>query len=216
MVTIHIDQLKEEHTMNLKNGTAYRGCLILLPLLIALQGLAQKKERPAAFFSAGNKLIQYVGRIDFTNPALPLYWQPGVYVTARFTGTFCNVVVEDEMLGGNNHNYLEIVVDDTVLYRIQTKGKRDTIRVAKGLTNGPHTIVVAKNTEANIGYLRFAGLQCNALLPLPPKPERKMEFIGNSITCGTGADQSVIPCGKGVWHDQHNAYLSYGPVTAGH
>ncbi len=41
-----------------------------------------------------------------------------------------------------------------------------------------------------------------------------MEFIGNSITCGTGADQSEIACGKGVWQDQHNAYLAYGPVTA--
>jgi hypothetical protein len=29
-----------------------------------------------------------------------------------------------------------------------------------------------------------------------------------------GSDLSAVPCGKGVWQDQHNAYLSYGPVTA--
>ena len=45
-------------------------------------------------------------------------------------------------------------------------------------------------------------------------PQRRIEFIGNSITCGAGSDQSVVPCGKGVWHDQHNAFLSYGPVVA--
>jgi hypothetical protein len=44
--------------------------------------------------------------------------------------------------------------------------------------------------------------------------KRKIEFIGNSITCGAGSDISAIPCGKGVWQDQHNAYLSYGVIAA--
>jgi hypothetical protein len=51
-------------------------------------------------------------------------------------------------------------------------------------------------------------------LPLPPKPARKLEFIGDSITCGSGSDVSRVSCGKGQWYDQHNAYWSYGPVTA--
>lgn len=199
--------------MNPKNATV-NIILALFALLYVLQAVAQNGESKTSFFGADNKLIQYVGRIDFRNPKAPQYWQPGVYVKARFTGTFCHVVVEDEMLWGKNHNYLQIVVDDTVLYRVQTKKNRDTIRVVTGLSNGPHTIVVAKNTEANIGYLRFLGLQCNQLLSLPSIPERKMEFIGNSITCGTGADQSEVACGEGVWQDQHNAYLAYGPVTA--
>ena len=137
-----------------------------------------------------------------------------MYVKAKFYGTFCNVIVNDEVLWGKNQNYLEVVIDDTLLYRLQTKGKRDTIRVAKKLSNGAHTILIAKNTEANIGYLEFVGLQCKALLPLPSKPVRKIECIGNSITCGASADESQIPCGKGVWQDQHNAYLAYGPRTA--
>ena len=41
-----------------------------------------------------------------------------------------------------------------------------------------------------------------------------MEFIGDSITCGASSDLSVVPCDKGKWYDQHNAYLSYGPTTA--
>jgi lysophospholipase L1-like esterase len=43
-------------------------------------------------------------------------------------------------------------------------------------------------------------------------PERPLiEFIGNSITCGAAADPSEVPCGSGEYHDQHNAYLAYGP-----
>jgi lysophospholipase L1-like esterase len=86
--------------------------------------------------------------------------------------------------------------------------------VADGLPNGEHTLVICKNTEANIGYLELVGIKCHALIKPPAKPKRKIEFIGNSITCGAGSDLSEIPCGKGVWQDQHNAYMSYGPVTA--
>jgi len=75
-------------------------------------------------------------------------------------------------------------------------------------------LVICKNTEANIGYLELAGIRCRQLVKPAPKPARKIEFIGNSITCGTGSDLSVIPCGKELWEDQHNAYLSYGPITA--
>ena len=41
-----------------------------------------------------------------------------------------------------------------------------------------------------------------------------IEFIGNSITCGAAADASEVPCGTGVYHDQHNAYYAYGPRVA--
>jgi hypothetical protein len=114
---------------------------------------------------------------------------------------------------GKNHNYLEIVVDGKAI-RLQTSSKHDTIFVAKGLPKTAHSLLICKNTEANIGYLEFAGMLCEQLVKPAPKPVRKIEFIGNSITCGTGSDQSDIPCGKGVWHDQHNAYLSYGPTIA--
>ena len=117
------------------------------------------------------------------------------------------------MLWGKNHNYLEVVVDGKAI-RLQTKAKRDTIKVAENLSTGEHTLVICKNTEANIGYLELVGIRCRQLIKPLPKPVRKIEFIGNSITCGAGSDLSVIPCGKGVWQDQHNAYLSYGSITA--
>jgi len=99
---------------------------------------------------------------------------------------------------------------------MQTKTKRDTINAEQYFIVGKkfHDVQLIKNTEANIGYMEFAGVHCSNLVMPPPKPIRKIEFIGNSITCGAGSDQSVVPCGKGVWEDQHNAYMSYGPVTA--
>lgn len=168
-----------------------------------------------SFVEADHEHIQYTGRVDFTDPKKPKFWAPGVYIEARFEGSFCEVLINDEVLGGDNFNYLEVVVDNEPPRRIQTTGKENRIVVAEGgLSDGPHTITISKNTESGIGYLEFLGFRCRGLLPMSPKPSRKLEFIGNSITCGSGSDLSVIACDSGKWYDQHNAYMSYGPLVA--
>ncbi len=166
------------------------------------------------YFPANYELIRYTGRIDFGNPEKPRIWQPGVYIEAAFEGTQCLFIVHDQQLWGVNQNYLQVIIDDTISYRIQTKGATDTITLASNLEPGKHRITISKNTEANIGYIEFGGFITEKLIELPPAPERKIEFIGNSITCGASADISEIPCGQGLWHDQHNNWLSYGPITA--
>lgn len=173
-------------------------------------------QTPAAMklFAANNPYIQYTGRIDFSNPAVPRFWMPGVYIKAKFSGNECHVLLNDQMLYGSFHNYIEIAVDEQPPIRLQLNARQNEVVAAKGLPAGEHIIIISKNTEAGIGWLEFAGLKCVGLKPLPAKPLRAIEFIGNSITCGTGSDQSVVPCGKGVWQDQHNAYMSYGAVTA--
>lgn len=189
--------------------------LTILTLLVSLQvALAQTTTDTLHLFKADNPNIQYIGRFDYSNPGVPRIWSPGGYFKARFTGNSCEIVLNDEELYGKNHNYLEIVIDHNKPFRIQTTGKTNTIKVAEGLKGKVHELLVCKNTESNIGYIELVGIKCEQLLPLPAKPERKMEFIGNSITCGTGSDISVVPCGKGQWQDQHNAYMSYGPATA--
>lgn len=186
--------------------------LAVLLCTLSLSLCGQKAARRIKICSPDDPRIQYTGRIDFTNPRLPRFWQPGVYITVKIKGMRCDFIVNDEELWGKNHNYLELIVDGKAT-RLQTKSKRDTISVP-GLSDGIHIVTLVKNTEANIGYLELVAVRCHELLKPDPKPKRKIEFIGNSITCGTGADQSSIPCGKGVWQDQHNAYLSYGAITA--
>lgn len=182
-------------------------------LIISCKANIPNKQDDINFFTADNPNIQYTGRIDFTHPQTPRFWSPGVYIKIGFRGTFCNIVLNDETLYGN-HNYIEVAIDDDAPVRMQTTGKSNTIRAAFGLLDGRHEMTICKNTESSIGYLEFVGITCKSLYRLPEKPSRKIEFIGNSITCGTGSDISVKRCGEGAWYDQHNAYLSYGPVTA--
>jgi lysophospholipase L1-like esterase len=190
---------------------------LLLVMVIFLAHLAHARgaAHDLKTIDADDRRIQYTGRIDFTDPKAPKFWAPGVTIQARFRGTTCDALIRDQVLWGKSHNYIEIVVDDGIPQRVQTIGAMNTIRVAAGLPNGPHTVTLCKDTEAGIGYLQFMGFQCDGDLLSPPRrPSRTLEFIGDSITCGAGSDLSDVPCGKRDWYDQHNAYMSYGPTTA--
>lgn len=182
-------------------------------LLLLIFFIGAKSFAATPFFSADNPNIQYIGRIDFSDKKAPRFWQPGVYIQFKFSGAKCAIVLRDEVLYGQNYNYLEIVVDGKA-YRTQTTKRVDTITVANIEGSGKHTLALYKSTEASIGYLDFLGVFCDKLLQPDAKPLRKMEFIGNSITCGASSDPSKVPCGTGLWHDQNNAYVAYGPVAA--
>ncbi len=191
-------------------------CLLALFLVtLSHASIAQKVVAVPALnvIAADDPALQYTGRIDFTNPKRPRFWASGVYIQARFRGTACEVLLNDEA-NGSNHNYVALVVDDGKPIRVKLTGKTDTLRVVKNLPEGEHTLTICKNTESGIGYLEFVGLRCAKLVAPSPKPTRRLEFIGNSITCGTGSDLTDFPCNQGQWYDQHNAYMAYGPQVA--
>jgi hypothetical protein len=162
------------------------------------------------WFAADNPTIQYMGRVDFSNPKLPRFWDPGVVVRFRFRGPQCRIVLHDQVPDEKVHNYVVIQVGSEKAYRRKLAGRADTLTVGG---NGDHLVTICKATEG-IGWMEFAGVFADALLPPPALSDRKIEFIGNSITCGFGNDDSGIPCGQGEWFDQSNAWMSYGALTA--
>jgi len=175
------------------------------------------KQRVASdslhFFPAGDSRIQYTGRVDFSDPRLPRFWAPGVYIQASFEGTSCDIWIRDEVLYGKSHNYIEIIIDDGPPFRIRVP-KENRFSVSSGLSSSAHSITICKATESGIGYIEFGGIFCDRLLVPKEKPRRKIECIGNSITCGSGSNVSAIPCGTGEWYDQQDAFMSYGALTA--
>lgn len=189
--------------------------VILLGLAMPASGFqaTQDSRQKLHFYKPSDIRVQYTGRVDFTNPSLPRFWAPGVYIKIAFQGPFFDLLINDENKWGGN-NYISVSIDDLPVKRIKLSGKSDTLSLGEGLDRSDHVITICKSTESSIGYLELVGFWCKKLISPPPLPKYKMEFIGNSITCGTGSDQSGFACGNGEWYDQHNAFLSYGPLTA--
>jgi hypothetical protein len=192
--------------------------LFLLAALTTVTGFGQPRRPEEQFFDADNPMIEYMGRVDFANPKAPRFWNPGVVVRFRFGGAQCRVVLHDEVPNDKVHNSVIIIVGGQPgVYRVRLAGQADTITIlGNGKApdpHGNHLVTICKATEG-IGWMEFEGVYTDALLPAPELPGRKIEFIGNSITCGFGNDNSSIPCGQGEWFDQSNAWLSYGPLTA--
>jgi len=188
-------------------------CLLAFVFSAAAAHCADKPPQ-LKFYKASDQKIRYTGRIDFTNADLPRFWAPGVYINAVFTGPSIRIDINDEVADGKNHNYISVQIDDLPVKRMKLKSNHNSIEVASGLSKRPHYLMICKSTESGIGYLEFAGLHCEQLITPPVAPARKIEYIGDSITCGTGSDNSECACGSGEWYDQHNAMMSYGPLTS--
>ncbi len=160
---------------------------------------------------ASNSNIEYVGRIDFTNPSIPRYSAPGVYIRAKFTGTFCDADITDE----TPYNYIEVVVDNAAPVRIFADPTKTTFRLASGLSSGEHTILICKDTEAGVGALNFSGFRCGGLSTPDVLPTKKIECLGNSIACGAKMITSLCAQGTGSnWNITNRAYMAFGAIAA--
>lgn len=192
-----------------------RTCKILFFILLSCTAFshAWATGKPK-FFGASTSSLLFTGRVDFSNPALPRFYSPGVYVQGKFRGSSCELEINDELLYGTSHNIITVIVDEGLPRRIKLADRKNRILIAEKLNEGEHSFLLCKSTESGIGYIELAGVWCERLLPPPKMLSRRIEFIGNSITCGMGSDLSV-PCGgNSTWYDQHNAYMSYGPLTS--
>src|SRR5688572_22809926 len=174
--------------------------IFLVFLLLIASGFHPSQQNEIQFFAADHKNIQYTGRIDFSDIKKPRFWASGVYIQAKFKGTFCEILINDQEQD-NMHNYLMVAIDNNTPFKIKTTSASNTLTVAEGLAPGEHNITSCKNTESLVGYLEFIGFRCEGLVSIPPKSRRKMEFIGDSITSGNESDLSDFPCGSGEWYD---------------
>lgn len=191
---------------------------IILPFILfflfSCESDFDKKRNTFTTFKGGDKRIKLCGRFDLSDVHHPKTWTPGAYFELNFKGPFCEIQIDDEHKYYSNHNYIEIVLDDKKPKRIRLNKTHNKILIGEFLSNDIHHLLVCKNTESVIGYIQLRRVTCQQLEPIKINNKRIIEFIGNSITCGNGSDQSQLKFGDGKWYDYHNAYLGYGPIIA--
>lgn len=173
-------------------------------LLVCLSSFAQTK-----FIPASHESFRYVGRFDFSNPQEVRYDWSGVYIQFSFRGTECAVKMSD-----TGHNYYNVFVDDQPSKTIDVKSDT-TIVIAKNIGTHIHKIRIYKRTEGNQGTGSFKGIlisENGEMLEWKDVPSRKIEFIGNSITCGYGTEG--LSKSERFKPSTENNYLSYAPIMA--
>lgn len=86
--------------------------------------------------------------------------------------------------------------------------------IASGLADGEHEVFLYRRTEASFGDTNFLGVELGSgtLLAPPPAPNRRIEVIGDSITCGYGNEGPNESCNFSA--DTENHYLTYGAIAA--
>ena len=168
---------------------------------------AQKKNIPF-----NNPKIQYEGRVAFKDSAACINWS-GSTISLNFRGSEISAILKD----ADTANYYNVILDDQVISKIQLDTVKKSYLLASGLSKGNHKIQLFKRTEWGKGQTFFYSFETNdngKILPKSKSKKKKMEFYGDSITCGYG-NEVVNGNDSGTGHFENN-YLTYGAITARH
>ena len=154
--------------------------------------------------------IQYTGRISFANPERPAWNFPGIQIAAAFEGTSL------KMLAKPRSGYFMAQIDRGEPFKVAFTGEKDSlVTLATALPEGRHQVRLMYAIEGYEFYPEFWGFvldEGRQLCQAPALPSRKIEFVGNSITCGYG--------NEGTNKEEHfdyateNHYYSYDAITS--
>ncbi|URZ01903.1 SGNH/GDSL hydrolase family protein [Clostridium felsineum] len=154
--------------------------------------------------------VLFIGRVDTSDPAGPKFAWSDTTIKANFKGTGISVNLKSA-----GDNWFNVIVDGKVQTPINVSTTTlSPIVLASGLTQGKHSIELVKRTEASVGEVQFLGFNVTEgkLLSAPKPSDKRIMFVGDSITCGYGNEGTSQY--QSFTTKNENAYLAYGAVTA--
>ncbi|MHC5158711.1 MAG: hypothetical protein ACYSN8_01565, partial [Planctomycetota bacterium] len=132
--------------------------------------------------------IQYMGRWNFDYPSEPWVAWKGSTVKIKFSGTG----ITGEFDAGEYTEQFRVTIDGVPdVDTLSMTNRKRVYTLASGLSDGEHTVEVMKETFSGTRrtVTTFYGFEITgsspAILPLPPKPSMRIEFLGDSNMDGT-------------------------------
>jgi hypothetical protein len=186
--------------------------LFLFNLLIVFSCSSQPVQKKTVSEDLSASALKPFGRYIMNNEGELELISSAAHFGFSFQGKSCKIFAYAKWK--DNHSYLQYEVDGVYQKRVRVEGNPDVPVLIEVPKEGTHKVWIYKTTEAHSGPLAIKKITAVDLKPLSVSNAPVIEFIGNSITCGAAADPSEVPCGTGVYHDQHNAYMAYGPRVA--
>lgn len=123
-----------------------------------------------------------LGRFDDTDPGAGLRW---AWSGSGFVVSVFGTSLRARVAG--SRAWLNICVDSGDARALELVPDCEWIDLASGLPRGEHEIRVELRTEPLVGELVLSGLETDGrILTPPPRRGLRIEFVGDSITCGYG------------------------------
>ena len=158
--------------------------ILLMSFIFTHCAHSQGKSTNKDLFHSTDKNIQYIGRIEFSAPMHPVFTYPGIQIRTGFTGTSLDIMCKIRS------GYFMAEIDDGEPFKISFLGNT-IVNLARNLEDGTHQAVITYIGEGYETLPEFHGFfvdKGKTLAPATNVPKRKIEFIGNSITCGYGIE----------------------------
>ena len=189
---------------------------LVMIAIFTLSSTALRSAEPAPLpqeITPQDPNIRYIGRWDMSDPAAPKATWTDSEVTASFKGAAINAKLK--YTGSYPASYYQVTVDGQPTISISPKPGEELFSVASGLPDKEHTVEIIRRDEAAwAAPFVFEGFQLEKegkLMPLPPRSDKRLLIIGDSISCGYGNEASV---GEHNPHDKQNGYMTYGAIAA--
>lgn len=186
-------------------------CLILCVSLfgVFLPVWSGRLLQPGTFIPSDDKNIVYIGRISRRVPHAVRFTYPGVSICACFEGTSL------QMLTSPGSGSFMVEIDEQLPFRVNFTEKDSLQTLAEGLSTGVHHVRIMYVVEGYELKPAFKGFYLDEgcrLATAPDLPERRIEFIGNSMTCGYGVE-SENPSAP-FSYETENHFYTYAARTA--
>jgi hypothetical protein len=187
--------------------TAMKNYVLVSFLAFVLVACNQSGSK--TFIAANNPNIAYIGRFDFTNKMKPVFMYSGCAIRAVFSGTSVDMVMKDDSL----RNMFTVIIDDS-LFVLTTNRKDGIYLLATNLKDKNHIIEINRRTEWHAGNTVFEGFNIDKGKKLYRQEikERKIEFIGDSYTCGYGNEGKSRE--EHFRYETENNWMTFGAITA--
>ncbi len=161
-----------------------------------------------SFIPANHPDILYMGRIHWGDSLSPEFTYPGTTAMLNFDSEAL------WMHAAPGSGQFMVEIDDITPFKINFTPGDSIIRLANALGKGPHTARITYAIEGYDHHPAFRGfsvLAGDSLLAAPQRPDLKIEFIGNSITCGYGTEATDPE--THFSYETENHCLSYAHLT---
>lgn len=147
--------------------------------------------------------IQYFGRWEMVDDACQTGYG-ATYIKANFYGTGITAYTSGKM------SWWRCSIDGGELQKFDPA--QGEIVLAEGLPLGEHSIFLTRSTEGEFGINEFKGFNVHQGHMLPPDrvKQRRIEFVGDSITAGACNDGPQ----SAAWYDKQDNNMSFAPQLA--